>query len=68
MGTVDDVRERLSIEQVVGEVVTLKRAGSSYKGLCPFHNEKTPSFIVTPSRGTLQLFWLRRRAATSSPS
>jgi DNA primase len=56
MGTVDDVRERLPIEQVVGKVVPLKRAGSTYKGLCPFHTEKTPSFIVTPSRGRYHCF------------
>src|SRR5690348_17207844 len=56
MGTVDEVRERLPIEQIVGEVVTLKRAGASYKGLCPFHPEKTPSFVVTPSRGRYHCF------------
>jgi len=56
MGSVDDVRERLSIEDVVGERVQLKRAGATLKGLCPFHNEKTPSFIVTPSRGTYKCF------------
>jgi DNA primase len=56
MSSIDEVRERLSIEQVVGEVVALKRAGSVYKGLCPFHNEKTPSFIVTPSRGRYHCF------------
>src|SRR5437763_11379963 len=56
MGTVDEVRERLPIEHVVGKIVTLKRAGSTYKGLCPFHTEKTPSFIVTPSRGRYHCF------------
>ena len=44
------------IDEVVGARVTLKRAGSNYKGLCPFHGEKTPSFIVTPSRGTYHCF------------
>ena len=57
MDTVDEVREKLPIEQVVGEVVpSLKRAGGAYKGLCPFHNEKTPSFYVTPSRGIYKCF------------
>jgi len=56
VASIDDIRERLSIEDVVGDQVQLKRAGSTYKGLCPFHNEKTPSFIVTPSRGTYKCF------------
>src|SRR5205814_430614 len=56
MGTVDEVRERLPIEQVVGPVVALKKAGTTLKGLCPFHTEKTPSFIVTPSRGRYHCF------------
>lgn len=42
------VREAADIVQVVGEVVELKRAGSRFTGLCPFHNEKTPSFTVNP--------------------
>lgn len=47
-----DVRERLRIEDVVEPYTTLRRAGGdSMKGLCPFHDEKTPSFHVTPSRG-----------------
>jgi DNA primase len=41
---------------VVGETVALKRAGSAYKGLCPFHAEKTPSFIVSPDRETWRCF------------
>ena len=56
MGTVDEVRERLPIEELVGAVVALKRAGSTYKGLCPFHTEKTPSFVVSPSRGRYHCF------------
>ncbi len=51
------VKERTSIEEVVREHVTLKGAGSgSYKGLCPFHDEKTPSFTVSPSRGAYHCF------------
>jgi DNA primase len=45
------VRDRARIEEVVGSYVTLRNAGGTLKGLCPFHDEKTPSFQVTPSRG-----------------
>ena len=51
------VRERSNIAEVVGERVTLRNAGgASLKGLCPFHDEKTPSFHVTPSRGYFHCF------------
>jgi DNA primase len=48
---VEEIKSRLPIEDLVGQYVNLKRSGSSLKGLCPFHQEKTPSFYVTPSRG-----------------
>ncbi len=47
---IDEVRERADIIEVVGEHVRLKRMGTSWKGLCPFHQEKTPSFTVDPSK------------------
>ena len=47
---VESVRERNDIVDVVGSYVSLKKRGSTYFGLCPFHNEKTPSFSVTPSK------------------
>jgi DNA primase len=49
-GLLAEVKERADILQIIGEKVALKPAGSSYKGLCPFHSEKTPSFTVNPSR------------------
>jgi DNA primase len=50
------VKDASDIVAVVGEHVQLKKAGSSYKGLCPFHNEKTPSFMVSPSRNSFHCF------------
>ena len=53
---VDEIKSRCNIVDVIGRVVTLKKAGSSYKGLCPFHNEKTPSFSVDEGRQTYKCF------------
>lgn len=50
------VRERARIDEIVGSYVTLRRSGSAMVGLCPFHEEKTPSFQVTPSRGLWYCF------------
>jgi DNA primase len=54
--TVERIKEAANIVDVVSEFVTLKRSGANYKGLCPFHNEKTPSFYVSPARGTCHCF------------
>ncbi|HEX7172711.1 MAG TPA: DNA primase [Candidatus Limnocylindria bacterium] len=55
-GIVAEIKSKLPAVEVVGETVVLKRAGTVYKGLCPFHAEKTPSFIVTPERETWHCF------------
>jgi len=52
----DDLRMQADIVRVVMDKVPLKRSGASYKGLCPFHGEKTPSFNVNPSRGIFHCF------------
>jgi len=56
VGAAAQVKSRLSIADVVGETVALKKAGQAYKGLCPFHGEKTPSFVVTPARESWKCF------------
>src|SRR6266567_694948 len=53
---IDDLRLQANILQLVQEYVPLKRAGTTYKGLCPFHNEKTPSFTVNPEKGFFHCF------------
>ena len=55
-GVVAEIKSKLPVVDVVGETVALKRAGTIHKGLCPFHAEKTPSFIVTPERETWHCF------------
>ncbi len=52
----EQIKERLNIADVVSEYVKLKQAGQSMKGLCPFHQEKTPSFIVTPHKASWHCF------------
>ena len=53
---IQEILERTDIVQLVGGTVDLRKAGTVYKGLCPFHEEKTPSFIVTPVRRTYHCF------------
>lgn len=53
---IQNIRDRVSISDVVGTHVVLKRAGRNLKGLCPFHPEKTPSFVVNEERGTFKCF------------
>lgn len=54
--TVQEIIDTAKIEEVVGDFVNLKRAGSNLKGLCPFHNEKTPSFVVSPAKNLCKCF------------
>ncbi len=60
MDAVEEIKDRLPIEDLVGRYVDLKRSGASYKGLCPFHQEKTPSFYVSPVRRSYHCFGCSR--------
>jgi len=53
---VQDIKDKLSINEVVGQYLTLRRAGRNFVGLCPFHKERTPSFHVSPERGSYMCF------------
>jgi DNA primase len=55
-GVVATVKSKLDIVEVIGESVSLRKAGTTFKGLCPFHGEKTPSFVVTPARESWHCF------------
>jgi DNA primase len=54
--TIQAIRDRVDVVGLIGRYVTLKKAGRSFKGLCPFHQEKTPSFTVNPERGIFHCF------------
>jgi len=53
---VQQIKERLSIEEVVSSYIKLEKAGANFKAKCPFHNEKTPSFFISPDRGSYYCF------------
>lgn len=55
-GVIAEIKTKLPVVDIVGETVSLKRAGTIYKGLCPFHSERTPSFTVTPERESWHCF------------
>jgi len=54
--TVDDIMAAAQVDEVVGDFVTLKKRGANLMGLCPFHGEKTPSFVVSPTKGIYKCF------------
>ena len=54
--TIQSILETAHVEEVIGDFVSLKKRGANYLGLCPFHNEKTPSFSVSPARGIYKCF------------
>lgn len=53
---IQEIKERLPIEEVVSRYMKLEKSGINLKGVCPFHNEKTPSFFVAPHRGSFMCF------------
>jgi DNA primase len=54
--TIDRIMDAARIEEVIGDYITLKKRGANYTACCPFHNEKTPSFSVSPARGIFKCF------------
>jgi len=53
---IDEIREKCNIAEIVGNYIPLKRAGRNFKAVCPFHPEKTPSFMVSPAKGIFHCF------------
>src|SRR5215831_15628762 len=64
--TIQDIQSRIDITDIVGGFVKLKKRGANYLGLCPFHNEKTPSFTVSPSKEIYKCFGCGRSGNTIS--
>jgi DNA primase len=56
VGVAAEIKQKINLVDLISETVQLRKAGASYKGLCPFHGEKTPSFTVTPARETWKCF------------
>src|SRR6478609_5616805 len=64
--TIEQITNRIDIIDVVGEFIKLKKRGANYLGLCPFHNEKTPSFTVSPSKEIYKCFGCGKSGNTIS--
>ena len=64
--TIDRILDAAQIYDVVSDFVTLRKRGVNYVGLCPFHDDKTPSFYVSPGQRALQVFCLRKRRKCSA--
>ena len=54
--TIDRIYSAVNIVEIIGDFVTLKKKGVNYMACCPFHNEKTPSFVVSPAKGVFKCF------------
>ncbi len=57
---IEEIRSKVSISEVISQYVNLVPKGGRLWGVCPFHNEKTPSFTVNEEKGFFSLFWLRK--------
>lgn len=66
--TIDRILDAAQIVDVVSEFVTLRKRGVNYVGLCPFHNEKTPSFSVSPAKGLCKCFSCGKGGTRSTSS
>jgi len=64
--TVNRILDTVKVEEVIGDFVTLKRQGANYLACCPFHNEKTPSFTVSPARGFYYCFGCKKGGTSVS--
>ena len=63
---INQIKDRVPASQIVGKRVALKNKGKEFSGLCPFHNEKTPSFTVNDDKGFYHCFGAAERMATFS--
>ena len=55
---IEAIKAKIDVAEEVGLVVALRKSGKSLQGLCPFHNERTPSFYVFPESANMALFWM----------